>query len=107
MHRRSFLANATALAAAGVASRPGVALPQIPPAQRLPFIKPRRLKVGDSVALVAPASATFNTMELDVAKESLEALGLKVQIGGHLLDRHGYLAGQDRERADDINRVFA
>ena len=106
MHRRIFVANA-ALAAAGVAVPTGVSLPRTPQTQRLPFIKPRRLKAGDSVALVAPASATFNTMELDIARESLEALGLKVEIGGHLLDRHGYLAGQDRDRADDINRFFA
>lgn len=28
-------------------------------------------------------------------------------VGRHLLDRHGYLAGQDRDRATDINRYFA
>ena len=107
MNRRLFVANAAALAAAGVASRASVTPPQTPQAQRQPFIKPRRLAAGDSVALVAPASATFNTMELDIAKESLQALGLKVQVGGHLLDRHGNLAGQDRDRAEDINRFFA
>jgi len=107
MNRRTFVASAANLAAAGVASRAVDAWPQPPQTQRLPFIKPRRLTAGDSVALVAPASATFNTMELEIAKESLEALGLKVQVGGHLLDRHGYLAGQDRDRADDINRFFA
>jgi muramoyltetrapeptide carboxypeptidase len=30
-----------------------------------------------------------------------------VKIGAHLLDRHGYLAGDDRARADDINKAFA
>jgi len=59
------------------------------------------------VLKVAPASATFNTIELQIARESLEALGLKVLVGGHLLDRHGYLAGQDKDRAADINRFFA
>lgn len=46
-------------------------------------------------------------MDLDVARESLDALGLKVVVGGHVLDRHGYLAGRDRDRAADINRFFA
>jgi muramoyltetrapeptide carboxypeptidase len=27
-------------------------------------------------------------------------------VGGHLLDRHGYLAGRDTDRAADINRFF-
>ena len=75
--------------------------------QKPPAIKPRRLTPGDLVALVAPASATFETMDLEIAEESLEALGLKVSVAGHVLDRHGYLAGQDRDRASDINRVFA
>lgn len=70
-------------------------------------MKPRRLAAGDTVALVAPASATFQSVELQIARESLEALGFKVKIGGHVLDRHGYLAGRDRDRANDINQFFA
>jgi muramoyltetrapeptide carboxypeptidase len=72
-----------------------------------PTIKPKRLSAGDRVALVSPAGATFNTVDLDIARESLEALGLVVQTGEHLLDRHGYLAGADKDRAADINRAFA
>ena len=102
MHRRNFISRA-AVAAAGV-----FVLPRLAPAvQKPPVIKPRRLMPGDTVALVGPASATFKTVDLDIAKESLEALGLKVSLGGHLLDRHGYLAGEDRDRAEDINRQFA
>ncbi len=69
--------------------------------------RPRRLAPGDTVGMVGPASATFLRMELDVARESLEALGLKVIVGEHLRDRHGYLAGDDVARAADINRFFA
>ena len=102
MHRRNFLGTAAA-AAAGAFAGPHL----ISTARTPPVIKPRRLAAGDTVALVAPASATFETVDLAIAKESLEALGLKVKVGGHLLDRHGYLAGQDRDRAADINRYFA
>jgi muramoyltetrapeptide carboxypeptidase len=70
-------------------------------------VRPRRLAPGDTVAMVAPASATFLKMELDLARDALETLGLKVVTGEHLLDRHGYLAGQDAARAADINRFFA
>ena len=69
-------------------------------------LTPARLKPGDAVGLVAPANATFNSIDLEIARESLEALGLKVRVGEHLLDRHGYLAGRDRDRAADINAFF-
>ena len=59
------------------------------------------------MALVAPASATFQGVDLDIARESLEALGLKVKVGRHVLARHGYLAGADKDRAADINGFFA
>lgn len=69
-------------------------------------VKPKRLAPGDTVTLVAPANATFNSVDLAIAKESLEGLGFKVKVGAHLLDRHGYLAGDDKARADDINQAF-
>jgi muramoyltetrapeptide carboxypeptidase len=102
MHRRHFLGSA---AAASIAA--AVGLPPRLRAQSSKPIKPKRLSLGDTVGLVAPANATFQSVELQVAKESLEALGLKVKTGGHLLDRHGYMAGLDKDRADDINRFFA
>jgi muramoyltetrapeptide carboxypeptidase len=98
MQRREFLGTAaTAVIASAAAAAPAAA----------GVVKPRRLKAGDTVMLVAPANATFNTVELQIARESLEALGFKVKVGPHLLDRHGYLAGDDKNRADDINRAFA
>jgi muramoyltetrapeptide carboxypeptidase len=102
MNRRRFVGSALAATAAAAwtsGSRPSAAAPKA--------IKPKRLAAGDAVGIVAPASATFNTLDLQLAKESLEALDLKVQVGGHVLDRHGYLAGLDKDRAADINRFFA
>jgi muramoyltetrapeptide carboxypeptidase len=100
MQRREFL-QAAAMATVA-ASVPAGARAAEPPAT----IKPKRLAQGDTVVLVAPANATFNSIELQIAKESLEALGFKVRIGSHLLERHGYLAGDDKARAEDINRAF-
>ena len=68
---------------------------------------PNRLRPGDTVGIVAPASATFQTLDVTIARESLEALGLKVRVGANVLARHGYLAGSDKERAADINAFFA
>src|SRR4051794_3524655 len=100
MHRREFLGSA-ALAAAGST------FPLKARAEGAPgAVKPKRLAPGDTVMLVAPANATFNSIDLQIARESLEALGFKVRAGAHLLDRHGYLAGDDKARADDINKAF-
>ena len=73
----------------------------------LPAIRPRKLAAGDTVGIVSPASATFQTVDVTIARESLEALGLSVRIGRNVLGRHGYLAGQDQQRAADINEFFA
>jgi len=100
VQRREFLGAAAAAVAAA-------ALPMRSRAAEAPIVKPKRLAAGDTVMLVAPANATFETLELQIARESLEALGFKVKIGAHLLDRHGYLAGDDTARAGDINRAFA
>jgi muramoyltetrapeptide carboxypeptidase len=70
-------------------------------------VKPPRLRIGDTVGLIAPANATFLEVELDVARETLEALSLRVKTGAHLLDRYGYLAGRDADRAADLNALFA
>ena len=103
MNRRHFLGSAAAATAAAAFSTPRFAAAE----QRVAAIRPHRLAAGDTVGLVAPANATFQSVELQIAKESLEALGLKVLVGGHLLDRHGYLAGLDKDRAADINGYFA
>ncbi|MBI4911627.1 MAG: LD-carboxypeptidase [Acidobacteria bacterium] len=100
-HRRSFLKSALAAAlAAPLAPRLGAA----PVSERI--LKPRRLAPGATVGLVSPASATFVTEELEIVKETVQALGLKPKLGAHVLDRYGYLAGRDEDRAADINAMF-
>jgi len=68
--------------------------------------KPPRLKEGDTVGLINPAGATFQPVDLKIVEETLEALGLKAKVGRHALSRYGYLAGRDRDRADDVNAMF-
>lgn len=56
---------------------------------------------------MAPAAASFFPVELDIARDTLTAMGLTVRIGEHVMARRGYLAGTDEERAADLNRFFA
>ncbi|GHF19411.1 peptidase S66 [Kordiimonas sediminis] len=70
-------------------------------------VKPARLRVGDTVRLVAPAGVIYEKVRIDIALESLTALGLKPTLGNHVYDRHGYFAGRDADRAADINAAFA
>jgi len=67
--------------------------------------RPRCLKPGDRVRLVSPAS----TPELDGVRRCvglLEGWGLRVELGRHIFREHGYLAGTDDERLDDINAAL-
>jgi muramoyltetrapeptide carboxypeptidase len=100
MNRRHFVQS---LGVAAAASQ----LPFRSAAAAASVVKPKRLTAGDTIALVSPASATFNSLDLQIARESLEALGFKVRQGEHMMERHGYLAGADKDRAEDINKAFA
>ena len=68
---------------------------------------PIPLNKGDTIGLVSPSSATDDSFDLQLAREAMEALGLKVKTGAHYADRRGYLAGSDADRAADINAMFA
>ncbi len=72
------------------------------PARRSP-----RLKPGDTVGLIEPASASDGALDIQLVEEVVVALGLKSKRGAHLLNRDGYLAGTDRDRAADVNAMFA
>ena len=69
--------------------------------------KPRRLRPGDTVGVVAPASSWENRSELLRGVAGLEAWDLTVRLGDHINDRHGYMAGRDEDRAADLHAMLA
>ncbi|CAN1212719.1 LD-carboxypeptidase [Tumidithrix helvetica PCC 7403] len=69
-------------------------------------IKPPMLRSGDRVGMVAPASNAYEPEEIQIAKETMEQYGFKVELAPHIAAQNGYLAGQDRDRASDINEMF-
>ncbi len=102
--RRTFLQRSLVapLATASLAAQAPARSPTLPATLR----KPRRLRAGSVVGVVDPASATWDPINVDVVVESLAALGLKAKLGTHLMDRHGYLAGRDEDRAADVMAMF-
>jgi len=71
------------------------------------LIRPRRLQPGDTLGIIAPASAPPDPRNLDRAVATLEKLGFKVKLAPNARKRLGFLAGHDRERAGDVMRLFA
>lgn len=69
-------------------------------------IIPRRLKAGDTIAIVSPAGAIYESEPYEIAVESMEALGLKVKLGEYVRTRYGHLAGTDQQRAQEFNDMW-
>lgn len=70
------------------------------------LLLPQRLKEGDTIGIVSPASAIFETEPFQIAVETFEAMGLKVKLGEFVDNRFGHLAGTDEERAKEFNDMF-
>jgi muramoyltetrapeptide carboxypeptidase len=69
-------------------------------------IKPKRLKQGDTVAIIAPSSGVSKE-DLDFAMQNMADLGLKTKLGKSVSKVNGFLAGTDKERLDDLHWAFA
>jgi muramoyltetrapeptide carboxypeptidase len=70
------------------------------------MIIPKPLFRGAKVALIAPSGPVLPE-RLEPAVQSVRRLGLDPVVYESCRAAHGYLAGDDRMRADDINRAFA
>ena len=98
LDRRHFLFASAALAA--------TALPKPAQPAALPILKPPVLRAGDTVGMVAPASSADEPGDILLAQKTMQQYGFKVVLAPHIADQYGYLAGQDRDRAADINEMF-
>ena len=67
---------------------------------------PQGLSPGDTIGIVSPSSAIFESHPYEIAVESMEAMGLKVKLGRFVKSRYGHLAGTDEERAKEFNEMF-
>ncbi|MCU0453432.1 MAG: LD-carboxypeptidase [Bacteroidetes bacterium] len=69
-------------------------------------ILPPRLRPGDLIALIAPASTPPNQERINGGVAYLERRGYRVVVGKHVTDVHGYLAGTDDARLEDLNEFI-
>ena len=69
------------------------------------MIIPKPLQKGNQIAIIAPASCSKEKERIN-AKKSLERLGLTPVFFPSCYEQHGYLAGEDDLRAQDINDAF-
>lgn len=70
------------------------------------MLKPRALRPGDRIAVVAPASP-FDLREFEAGAAELRALGFEPVHDDRVFARRGYVAGDSALRADAIRRAWA
>ncbi|MEH0156315.1 LD-carboxypeptidase [Limibacter armeniacum] len=102
MHRRSFLKSTSILLASSF-----LPIPSVLGNDNTSLIKPASLASGDKVAVMAPAGAVFNTRYISRIRQALDSLGMEVVLGDSVYSKYGYLAGTDRQRAEEFNRFIA
>ena len=69
------------------------------------FLLAPRLRPGDRVRLVSPASSP-DRASVDNCLAVLDGWGLRGEVAPHVFDKWGYMAGSDADRLDDLNEAF-
>ncbi len=72
----------------------------------MPLQKPKKLNKKDVIGIISPASSTDEFTRVERGVKYLEGLGYRVKVGANVGKNHGYLAGTDKERVDDIHSMF-
>jgi muramoyltetrapeptide carboxypeptidase len=68
-------------------------------------IRPPILRAGDTIGIVTLGSPLAASV-IDSRIDTLQSLGFQIAMGRHVYDADGFLAGTDRERADDLMAMF-
>ena len=103
MERRDILRGAAALPFLTLNTTENVA---ITVEKRKKIIKPKRLKKGDTLGVIAPSSS-LPPHVVERAIKNLEGLGFKLKIGKNCRNQRGYLAGTDAERLEVLHWAFS
>ena len=70
------------------------------------LVKPKKLNKNDVIGIISPASSPSELEKIEQGTKYLEKLGYRVEVGKHVGKNHGYLAGTDEERLEDLHAMF-
>jgi muramoyltetrapeptide carboxypeptidase len=70
------------------------------------LLKAPKLRRGDVIAIIAPASAPSASEKIEKGVRYFEQLGYRVKLGTHVHAQHGHLAGTDEQRLNDLNTML-
>ena len=70
-------------------------------------VKPKKLVNGSKIAVTAPGGAIWDSKDVARFEQILRKMGYLVVLGDTLTKQHGYLAGTDDERANELMSFFA
>lgn len=70
------------------------------------IIKPARLRKGDVIGIITPASCPEDLTKLEKSTKYFESLGYQVEQGPNIGKFEGYLGGTDAERLSDFHFMF-
>jgi len=70
------------------------------------YIKPKKIKNGDLIGIISPASSPDDLTLVESGVKYIEGLGYRTTLGKNVAKTRGYLAGTDAERVDDIHQMF-
>lgn len=71
------------------------------------ILKPKVLKKGDTVGIVAPSSPQFEPGNLQFATDWLTKMGLHFKIGANCTKSYSSYAGSDSARAEDLHTLWS
>lgn len=69
---------------------------------------PEKLREGDEIRVIAPARsmAMLGQDTIDIAKANLEAMGLKIGFGEHVMERDDFVSSSIESRVSDLEEAF-
>lgn len=70
------------------------------------LIKPKKLKKGDTIGIVALSGAIESEQKVLRAKKYFEEKGYKIVFAKNVFDKNRYLAGDDKTKVKELNRFF-
>ena len=73
------------------------------------MIIPARLKIGDTIGVIAPSNPIIseNIEEVEKARKIIENLGFKVKYAKNLFSNTNGYSATAKEKAEDLNKMFA